>query len=119
MCPGGKNPHFISCPFSIDKPGKRVQLNIDWDGSAWYEKTNDQAKYSHLTVEILDEKFRPVPRYSAHDCLPISDSGLRQPVRWIDRERLDKFNHPIRIRMNWGGVRPEDIRFYAAYIGEE
>jgi hypothetical protein len=41
---------------------------------------------------------------------------LRRPVRWRKKNSLEKFDHPIRIRLNWGGLRPEDARVYAVYL---
>jgi hypothetical protein len=99
------DPHFISCLFRLDRPGVGVDINAD-----------GLSQYSFLKVEILDQQFRPVPGYSAEECIPLTESSLRRPVRWGKKNTLEKFDHPIRIRLNWGGLRPEDARVYAVYL---
>ena len=46
-------------------------------------------------------------------------SGLRQPIRWRGKQNLKKFDHPIRIRVSYVGLRPEDARVYAVYLTEK
>ena len=99
------DPHIISCPVQLDKPGARVFVNAD-----------GLSKLSNLKVEILDEQFRPVAGYSGDDCISIKESGLRQPVTWRAKEALEKFDHPIRVKAIWVGIRPEDANLYAAYV---
>ncbi|MGB7160332.1 MAG: hypothetical protein WBD40_19850 [Tepidisphaeraceae bacterium] len=84
----------------------RVYLNID-----------GLTEHSQVTVEILDEKCKPLPGYTAADFVPLTKSGgLRLPVAWREHETIGPFDQPIRVRVNWNGVRPEDIRLYAAYV---
>jgi hypothetical protein len=42
-------------------------------------------------------------------------SGLRQTISWSGKERV-AVKGPIRLRIDFGGIRPEDIKFYAAYV---
>jgi hypothetical protein len=42
--------------------------------------------------------------------------GLAQPITWQDHEVIDGVTGPIRVRVNFGGVRPEDVRLYAVYL---
>jgi len=100
-----EEPHFISCPIRLNDSGGRVFVNAD-----------GLSINSYLRVEIYDEKFRRLPGYSADDCVPLMEPGPRQPVVWRNKETLDKFDHPIRIRVNYGGLRPEDIHVYAIYV---
>jgi len=37
-------------------------------------------------------------------------------VVWRNQKHLERFNHPIRIRVNWEGIRPEDAQLYSVYI---
>ena len=99
-------PHCISCPIELDREGRKVFVNADGLG-----------EYSRIRVELLDLQFRPVPGYSGDDCAPVGESGLRQPVSWREKEALPRFDHPVRIRVNWEGVRPEDARLYSIYVG--
>ena len=97
--------HFISCAVALDRKGRRVFVNVEFDSD-----------YAEITVEILDLAFRPLPGYSGAECIPVTESGLRQPVRWRSGEELEHLNHPIRIRVNYGGIRVEDTRLYAVYV---
>jgi len=42
---------------------------------------------------------------------------LRQAVAWRNRKLLEQLRHPIRVRVNWEGIRPEDAQLYSIYIG--
>jgi hypothetical protein len=104
---GDYEPHCVSCPLEPKSPDSRVFVNAGGLG-----------QYSQLTVELLDLQFRPIPGYSGDDCVPISDPSLRQPVRWRNRPAVECFHHPVRVRVNWHGIRPEDARLYAVYVDE-
>ena len=95
--------HFISRPIRLKKKS-RIYLNVD-----------GLSEHANVTVELLDEQFRKLPEYSGANCIEITESGFRQPVKWRDKKFLD-MAQPIRIRVNFNGIRPEDIRIYAVYI---
>ena len=99
-----EEPHFISCPIRLSDLG-RVFVNAD-----------GLSENSYLKVEICDEQFRKLPGYSGDDCISLTESGFRQPVVWRGKENLDEINQPIRVRISYGGLRPEDIRVYAVYV---
>jgi hypothetical protein len=103
--PAPADPHFISCPLQVTGPDMRVFINAD-----------GLSEESHLTVEILDEKCKPLPGYSGNDCIRITKSGLRQPVTWRAKKSLEKFGHQFRIKVGWGGSRFEDAYVYALYV---
>lgn len=98
-------PHCISCPIEVNRQGSRVFVNADGLG-----------QYSQIKVHVLDHQFRPLPGYSGEDCVPLSESGLRQAVVWRNRKQLEQFSHPIRIRVDWAGIRPEDAQLYSIYV---
>ena len=100
------DPHFISCPLKLNSPKAQVHVNADGLG-----------QHSQLKVELLDLEFRPVPGYSGEQCIPIKEDGLRQLVTWQNKDSLIQFNHPIRVRVKWEGVRPEDANLFAVYVG--
>ena len=102
------DPHLISCPIQLDKEDPRIFINAD-----------GLSEQSTLKVEILDEQFRPVLGYSGDDCISIKGSGLRQPVTWRAKEALEKLEQLIRVKVVWGGVRPEDANLYAVYVAKE
>jgi hypothetical protein len=97
--------HLISCPMKLDRAGARVFVNAD-----------GLSENSELTVELLDREFRKIPGYSGANCIPLRASGLRQAVSWRTRQDLEAFSHPIRVRVNFGGIRPEDAKLYAIYV---
>ena len=96
-----KKPHLISAPVPTDGSPVAVSLNV-----------SGLDEHSSLTVSVLDEQFRPIPGYEGGRC---SQSGLRQKITWGDKDRVEA-KGPIRLRLNFDGIRPEGIRFYAAYI---
>ena len=44
-------------------------------------------------------------------------SGFRQPVFWRGKSTLAGLNRPMRLRVTYGGLRFEDARIYAVYVG--
>lgn len=98
-------PHFISCPIWVDGEAQ-VHVNVDGTGAN-----------SHLKVEVLDEQFRPLPGYSGEACVPVQENGLRQQVRWHGHDSLPASGGPFRIQVTFDGVRPEDVKLYAVYVG--
>lgn len=98
-------PHFISAPIRLPAAGGKVFLNA-----------SHLSEHARLAVEILDEHFRPLPDYAAAECEPFrDDSAFRVPVRWRTSD-IVKFARPIRIRVNFDGLRLEDARVYAVYV---
>ncbi len=69
-----------------------------------------------LRVEILDDRFKPLPGYSGDASIPLEKSGFRQPVTWRGKDRLQGLDRPFRIRVSWEGTYPEDARLYAIYL---
>ncbi|PYV07565.1 MAG: hypothetical protein DMG07_28285 [Acidobacteria bacterium] len=100
-----EEPHFISAPIQAPRDGAGVAVNAD-----------GLSADSFLRVEVLSEQLVPLQGYSADDALPITESGLRRPAAWRGRESLGKLSQPIRIRVNWGGTRPDKARVYAVYL---
>lgn len=101
------NPHFITCPLCVNSFGYRIFINAD-----------GLSTHSYLKIEICDQQFRGLPGYSGGECIPITESGLRQPVVWRNEKTLAKFDQPIRIRVNYEGIRSEDAHVYAVYVSK-
>ena len=96
---------LISCPMKLAREGGRVFINAD-----------GLSERAELRVELLDREFKPIPGYTVQDCVPTRTSGFRQAVSWQGKERLEAFPHPIRVRVAFGGERPEDVKLYALYV---
>ena len=98
-------PHFISSPIDLEGEPARVAMNID-----------GLSEHSNVSVEIQNERFEPIPGYTAEDCTEPIESGLRKEVRWGEQEVLGGMKGPVRIRVNFEGIRPEDIKLFAIYL---
>ena len=101
-------PHLITCALRQHDGESQVHANVD------------VSEHCPLTVEVLDEAFKPVPGFSGDDSRPLRAPGLRQPVSWEGGERLPADLKAFRLRVNCGeGTRPEDARLFALYVGQE
>jgi len=100
-------PHCIS---AVIRPrGRPLDVFMNVDGLS---------EHNSVTVEILDEQFRPLPGYESHASVGVQESGLRHPVVWSDKDAVEAQVGGIRLRIDFGGVRPEDVRLYAVYVEE-
>lgn len=96
--------HVISAPIDLGGRPARVALNVA-----------GLSQHAQVTVEVLDERFRPLDGYAHRDCRPL-ESGLKQPVTWRGRAVVHGTGGPIRLRVNYAGIRPEDPQLYAIYV---
>ena len=99
------DPHFVSAP--IDLAGSAARLTVNVEGIN---------EHSSITVEIQDRAFRPVAGYERDASQGLAGPGLAQPITWQGHEVIDGVTGPIRVRVDFGGVRPEDVRLYAVYL---
>jgi len=61
---------------------------------------NGNASGGELRAEILDaDSLQPLPGLSVDDCLPVTEDGIRQAVRWSgDRSAAAAQNREVRLR---------------------
>ena len=97
--------HVVSAAIALEGKAAQIALNVDGIG-----------EYSGLTVAVLDERFNPIPGYSAEDFVPLATSGLAQPISWQGRSAVSDPGVPIRLRIDFTGIRPEDVQLYAVYL---
>ena len=97
--------HFVSAP--IDLEGRSAQLFLNLDGIS---------AHSGVNVEIVDEKFNKLAGYGAEVCIAPTTGGFEQAVRWQEQESIHHASSPIRLRVNFMGERPEDVRLFALYL---
>ena len=97
--------HCITCPIEASDTPARVYANV---AGLW--------EHSEITVEVLDEQFRPLPGYSGAACIPLREPGIRQPVVWKDRHSVGEIDGPFRLRVSFNGLRRDDARLYALYV---
>jgi hypothetical protein len=103
--PSEKLPCFISCPIALPEKGGQVFLNC-----------GNMSKHSDLRVAVVDRDFKPLDGYSLDECEPVQADGYRVPVRWKRGGDRVQSKGPIRLRVQWGGVRFEDPIVYAVYV---
>lgn len=101
----GQEAHVISAPIDLGASDAQLTLNLDGLG-----------KYSAVSAEVIGERLEPIAGFTAADCVAPTSSGLAQPVTWKDRATLPCEHGPVRLRLNFSGVRVEDIKLYAAYL---
>ena len=94
---------------SIDLEGKPARVFLNVDGLS---------EHSRVDVEVLSERLEAIPGYVREECVAPTASGLRQPVRWREHDRIRDVDGPVRLRLGFGGLRPEDPRVYAIYVEE-
>lgn len=96
--------HFMTCPVRFDAP---VQIYVNAEGLS---------PSSPLRVEVLDALNRPLSGYAGEDCVPVTEAGTRQVVRWREQQALTSFgDEVVKLRVVLAaGV--EDQRVYAIYI---
>jgi hypothetical protein len=73
--------------------------------------------HTRLHVEVLDEGFRPLAGMSGEGAAVVGENGLRVPVRWPGASTLPP-DRRLRLQVRFCGVRPEDARLHALYLGE-
>ena len=96
--------YVISQPLSLDERPAEVYVNADRLG-----------ENSGLALSVLTEDLKPLPGFDRENSAVISKSGFRQPALWSGRKALVS-DKPVRIRIDFTGIRPEDARLYAVYI---
>jgi hypothetical protein len=99
--------HVVSAP--IDLAGERAAVYLNVDGVG---------EHGGITVEVLDERFHLVTGYAGAACIPPSIGGFAVRVHWQGRDTISH-SGPVRLRVNFTGLRPEDVRLYAIYVRGE
>ena len=97
--------HIVSAAIDLQGQVARAYLNVDGIDA-----------HSSICVEVLDEQFRPLAGYTKEDAISPASGGLRQMLQWRQTDSLVAATKPIRLRISFGGIRPEDIRLYAVYL---
>ncbi|MBL9203883.1 MAG: hypothetical protein JNN01_02260, partial [Opitutaceae bacterium] len=98
------SPHVISAPVETQGARRSVSLNVGGLG-----------ELSGITVALLDEQFREIPGFGARDFVAPGRSGLRERAVWKGGDAV-MHPGPIRVRVDFAGARPEEIRLYAIYV---
>lgn len=59
---------------------------------------NADASKGFLLVELLDDDEKPIPGYSAEECLPISKNDVVQVIQWKKHSELPKAKTELKIK---------------------
>jgi hypothetical protein len=101
----GADAHFITCALRADQ-ACRLYMNVEGVTPA-----------SPLRVELLDAQNRPMAGYSGESCVPIGESGTRQPVRWRGGEDIPHMEgRPIKVKVMLAGGLEAEQQVYAVYL---
>jgi hypothetical protein len=86
-------------------------------GGKLFLNATNMSNDARLTVELLDEQFRPLPGYAKEDFTPIKDdSGLKLPLAWGKNKTIKTDDKPVRVRVNWEGRDAELPKLWAVYV---
>jgi len=96
--------HVISAPIDLEGQSAYLEINVDLPN-----------QHCGVSVEILSEKFEPLPGYGREDCKQIS-SSFNASVSWTAKELIESIGGSIRIRIDFTGLRFEDVSLFAAYL---
>ena len=96
--------HAVTAP--VDPEGESIRLSANVSGLS---------EHAEFRVAILDEQFRELSGYGAAKCADPKESGFNQPVTWEERDTIEA-GGPIRLRVEFGGIRPEDVKIHALYL---
>ena len=94
--------------------GDRALLTMDLGLALTHDALHE---YTHLRVELLDLGCRPIDGYSGEHAATLTQDGLRIPVRWGSGDAVPVAG-PVRVKVSFTGIRPEDARLHAVYVGE-
>jgi hypothetical protein len=97
----------ISCTIQVLEGPARVHINASGLG-----------QYTQLRLSLLDEGFHPIPGCSGADAAVITQNGFREPVRWKAADALQPSHGRVRLDVRFEGIRPEDCRLHAVYVGD-
>ena len=98
--------HFVTCPMDLEGRSARVYANVA-----------DLGPDCTVTVEVLDNQDRPLAGYSGETCIPLQESGIRQPVRWQGRDLLVDPGETVSLRVLLHGDPPHKRpKVYALYV---
>jgi hypothetical protein len=101
-----QNPRSISCPIQITADAAKVTVNVSGLG-----------QHTQLRIDLVDEGFRPIPGCSCADAALVTENGFAVPVCWRSAASLSPEHGRVRLDVQFVGVRPEDARLYAVYVG--
>ena len=102
-----KQARAFSC--QIEAQGGPLPLRVNVSGLG---------EHTRLRVSLVDAGFRPIPGYSGDQAAVVAENGFEVPLRWAAAETLSPDLGRVRLDVLFDGVRPEDGRLHAVYLGQ-
>ena len=99
------NAHFVSAPIDLEGGAARLTVNVD-----------GITEYSSISVEIQDQMFQAISGYESDVSKAPGEGGLARSIIWQSHDLIENVAGPIRVRVNFEGLRSEDVRLYAVYL---
>jgi hypothetical protein len=97
----------ITCPIEARQGKAKVYVNASGLG-----------EHTQLRVSLLDEGFRPIAGYSGADAAVMTKSELRGALAWKGGNAIVPSQGRVHVEILFEGVRPEDAKLHAMYVGE-
>ena len=95
--------HFITAPFDVSGASPAVCVNVEGVSPS-----------SPLTVELLDDRDRPIPGFSGADAARIAGAGARQKAIWPAKNAsLPAGRRRLALKISFPA--DGDVRLYAVY----
>ena len=96
----------ISTPIQVQNGAAPVRLNVSGLG-----------EHTRLRVNLVDPGFRAIPGYSGDAAAIVTESGFEVPLHWGNGAALRADLGPVRLDVEFDGVRAEDGKLHAVYLG--
>jgi len=99
-----KEGYVLSCP--LDAAGKPARLFLN---------VSDLSPDNALVVEVNDACGRPLGRYCGDECIPVTASGFRVPVRWKSTDTISAPG-PFSLRVHFSREGGKSPQLHALYV---
>ncbi len=97
---------FVTSPVRPTRAGTRIFLNLD--------QVTDKTP---LTIELLDQKSRPIPAFSGDQAGILGTAGLHQEIIWpASKSSVIALEEPFSVRVKL--PRDGDARVFAIYVSK-
>ena len=119
-CKYGNSLHSILCfEETFNKAAVEAtnyEEDLDWDEFPDDEFVPDIDDLRDFMEETGETDPTKIPGYTEENFSGFKECGLYQAVKWKETDVIAGMEGPIRIRVNFEGIRSEDVKLFAIYI---